>query len=287
MADSAPKLRPATDSGFRQRGPVAYSLKLAGGEYPILKPATLIGRSPDCDIVLDGPLVSRQHAKILLSDHGLVLEDLGSRNGVRVSSTDVRGKRDLRVGDVIEIGHQKLEVCERSVRSSGGLHDRRNAETLSVAAVRPERASGPAVRRPETLELLGGVVEKALTAGNIDEAERLLASHLTTLIEEARAGAPIPAPTAELAARWAVRLAAATNKPSWMNYTISLHVALGTPLPLPVVDELYTLIRRIRGLDRALLRQYVSVLRARAERLNPAGRFVLQRIEGLERLAGI
>jgi hypothetical protein len=72
-----------------------------------------------------------------------------------------------------------------------------------------------------------------------------------------------------------------------MNQALRLYTALGQPMPLPIVDELFTLLRRVRGIDRALLRKYVSTLRSRAERFNASERFALQRIEGLERIAGL
>jgi hypothetical protein len=58
-------------------------------------------------------------------------------------------------------------------------------------------------------------------------------------------------------------------------------------MPLPIVDELYTLVGRVRGMNRALLRDYVEALRAQAESFSPTERFVLQRLEGLERMASL
>ena len=60
-----------------------------------------------------------------------------------------------------------------------------------------------------------------------------------------------------------------------------------TSLPLSAVDALYSLVRRVPGFDRTLLRQYVALLRSQAERFKPEERFRLQRIEGLERLASL
>ena len=55
-------------------------------------------------------------------------------------------------------------------------------------------------------------------------------------------------------------------------------------MPLPIVDEMYTVLRRVRGLDRELLLMYIEQQRARPD-LSPPERFVLQRLEGLGRLA--
>ena len=40
-----------------------------------------IGRAPECDLRLDEPGMSRMHARLLPTDDGLLLEDLGSTNG--------------------------------------------------------------------------------------------------------------------------------------------------------------------------------------------------------------
>ena len=51
----------------------------------------MIGRSRDCDIVLDDAGVSRRHAEIAPTRDGWTVADLGSTNGVRVNGRDVRG----------------------------------------------------------------------------------------------------------------------------------------------------------------------------------------------------
>jgi pSer/pThr/pTyr-binding forkhead associated (FHA) protein len=292
VSDSASKIRPAADSGFRKRGAAAYSLKLKSGELPIVKQRTLIGRGSTCDVVLDSALVSRQHAAILYRDDVLYLEDLGSRNGARINSTEVRGTVELKIGDLIELGDQSMQVVERALPSDAVTAERRAAMTLSFESARNEQrsdndSSSAAARRAGTIELLGGVVEKALGLGKTDEAEHLLSSHLSVLIGEAESGTRVSNDAAAAAARTAVRLAAATGKPVWMNQAIRLYTALGQPMPLPIVDELFALLRRVRGIDKAQLRKYVSTLRSRAERFNASERFALQRIEGLERIAGL
>jgi hypothetical protein len=48
---------------------------------------------------------------------------------------------------------------------------------------------------------------------------------------------------------------------------------------------MYALLRRVKGIDLTLLRDYSEALRLRVDTLTPAERFVVQRIVGLERLA--
>lgn len=72
----------------------------------------LIGRSPQCHLVLVRPDVSRQHASIRLWGDDYVIKDLGSENGVYVNGQRVE-IAVLRDGDVIRIGS-----CEINVRHS-------------------------------------------------------------------------------------------------------------------------------------------------------------------------
>jgi hypothetical protein len=67
----------------------------------------LIGRLPECDIVLADPNVSRRHAEIRPTGDlppAWEIDDLGSTNGTRVNGMPVVGPRVLRPGDKISVG---------------------------------------------------------------------------------------------------------------------------------------------------------------------------------------
>ncbi len=66
---------------------------------------TVIGRHPDCDIVVEVGAVSRFHAKITKRANEFVLEDQGSRNGTFLNGQLVAGEQVLREGD-------KVRICE-------------------------------------------------------------------------------------------------------------------------------------------------------------------------------
>jgi ABC transport system ATP-binding/permease protein len=50
----------------------------------------LIGRDPECTLVLSGPLISSKHARLLRTDKGLELEDLDSANGTFVDEQPIK-----------------------------------------------------------------------------------------------------------------------------------------------------------------------------------------------------
>ena len=52
----------------------------------------------------------------------------------------------------------------------------------------------------------------------------------------------------------------------------------------PIVDELYVAARKMKGFDLTRFRTYLEECRARANELSPTEKFVLQRLDGLERI---
>ncbi len=63
----------------------------------------LLGRSADCDLRFDDPSLSRSHARLRHANDGWELEDLGSKNGVRINGTGVR-KAGLADGAWLSLG---------------------------------------------------------------------------------------------------------------------------------------------------------------------------------------
>ncbi len=74
-----------------------------GQQYDLNAIESVLGRHPDCTIVLESGAVSRQHAKIHKRDGGFFLEDLKSRNGSFVNGQLVSGEKKLRDGESIRI----------------------------------------------------------------------------------------------------------------------------------------------------------------------------------------
>ena len=72
------------------------------GEEPLV-----IGRLPECDVVLADPNVSRRHAELRRDGSTVILVDLGSTNGTRVNGANVK-RRQLSDGDEISIGSSSL-----------------------------------------------------------------------------------------------------------------------------------------------------------------------------------
>ena len=104
-------------SSARVRGPleeararqVPRAMLAVGARRLLLPPAGgIVGRSRDCDIVLEDAGVSRRHAEIRPAADGWTIADLGSTNGIVLNGRAVRSRHPLRPGDRIELGSTQI-----------------------------------------------------------------------------------------------------------------------------------------------------------------------------------
>jgi hypothetical protein len=84
---------------------------LAGTTLPLRPAGTLIGRSPECALVLDDDYASGRHARIFQEDDGTWrVEDLRSTNGTFLGATRLTEQREVTVGSVLRIGQTVVEL---------------------------------------------------------------------------------------------------------------------------------------------------------------------------------
>lgn len=231
----------------------------------------VIGRSRDCQLALEDPLVSRRHAAFRWTNGKLFVEDLGSRNGVKVNDGKISGARELSLNDVVVIGGQSFTVVLAEPEASRDV--RRVAVTMTSEI---GEAGTP-------LALLGGVVEKAFAMGRIDDAERILSNMLSDMLAGFESGKRDNGALGD-ATRFALRLAAETGKSQWVDWVFNAHAALAKVPPASTVDELYVLARKIRYPVTPAFKNYLLKMREQSALLGPAERFAMQRIEGLMRV---
>ena len=88
----------------RQPVLVATEGPLKGARYPVGADGLTLGRDDDCEVVIADPNVSRYHARLVLHNAAIWVQDAGSRNGVFVNETRVVRHRQLGPGDSLVIG---------------------------------------------------------------------------------------------------------------------------------------------------------------------------------------
>ncbi len=92
------------NSDFIQSQPVlvAQGGALNGYRWSLSR-QLIIGRTSTCEITIANQQVSREHARVFLSDQGPTLEDLGSKNGTFHNGKPVANTIFLEDGDIIQI----------------------------------------------------------------------------------------------------------------------------------------------------------------------------------------
>jgi pSer/pThr/pTyr-binding forkhead associated (FHA) protein len=109
----------------------------------------VVGRQDTCEIVLDDDLTSRRHAKLRRDWSGTHVEDLGSRNGVKVNRKLIQEPTTLKDRDEVEIGGTRLlyvdstSVAELQVVPSIIESDPPEAPPRAAPTAEPPRTSAP------------------------------------------------------------------------------------------------------------------------------------------------
>jgi DNA-binding winged helix-turn-helix (wHTH) protein len=100
MGEVAVERLPAPGEEYR----TTFRLLTGQGGKTLQEGANVIGRAPDATIQLNSPSVSRYHARIVVSDEAVTLEDLASRNGTYLNGTRVTSTVVLSDGNEIRLG---------------------------------------------------------------------------------------------------------------------------------------------------------------------------------------
>jgi pSer/pThr/pTyr-binding forkhead associated (FHA) protein len=108
--------------------PQGKSLLFPLGEF-------VIGRGAECHVRPNSDWVSRQHCLLRVAEDGVVLRDLGSRNGTLVNGTRVKGECRLADGDKLQIGPLVFQLAMDGSAREGALPDASARETQEINAV--------------------------------------------------------------------------------------------------------------------------------------------------------
>lgn len=96
-----------------RRGPTHLAVtegSLRGTTLPLTDAGILIGRNPECALVLSDDFASGRHARIYRHDDGWYVDDLGSTNGTFAGNQKVGQGFKLDVGSRLRIGQTVLEL---------------------------------------------------------------------------------------------------------------------------------------------------------------------------------
>ena len=268
-----------------------------------------LGRSPECELAISDPAVSRRHARLWVSPTQIVVEDLGSQNGVYVNGTRIQGPCELEAGDRLRICSHELELVNafeetelepNRYRITGDTLSGSDQSTLleelhptNRPPARVQRANvrmNPSVQRaPEPVTPRSGsnppgsdslakaivLLDDALNAGEVSEAERRLGPILMRVHELLLEEHPSGLELTEHVVISAARLASETRSAAFMNYAVTLYQLLNRPLPEPAVNVIHVLVQAGLYPNLVALESYVAKIAAYTERFDETELFLL------------
>ncbi|MCX4245197.1 sigma 54-interacting transcriptional regulator [Paraliomyxa miuraensis] len=120
----------------RPKRPLPVALELDGGQRVRIDPERplSVGAGPQVDLPLDDPYISTRHATVRIARDGVVVEDLGSKNGTWVDGVAIE-RGWARLGAIIRFGRVSVRVV------SGHAV----AEPVAELAAREQLPEGPVV----------------------------------------------------------------------------------------------------------------------------------------------
>ncbi len=83
---------------------------LAGTRFPVTASGLRLGRDPANEVHIDDTGVSRQHARVLLHNGAVWVQDAGSRNGLFVNGQRVPDHKQVKEGDRIVLGAHTFTI---------------------------------------------------------------------------------------------------------------------------------------------------------------------------------
>jgi hypothetical protein len=116
VAKPSPAARPVAAKPRRASGkrvPTSLAVtdgSLTGTTVSLKETGVLLGRNPECTLVLDDDFASGRHARIFRRDAGWFVEDLGSTNGTFLGANKLTQPMPVEVGSTLRIGKTIFEL---------------------------------------------------------------------------------------------------------------------------------------------------------------------------------
>jgi hypothetical protein len=92
--------------------PEAYVVVVEHGRsastFRVGAPRVVLGRAPDCDIILSNPRISRRHAELAWDGEKFTVTDLQSKNGTRLNGVPILAPARVSDGDTLELADCRL-----------------------------------------------------------------------------------------------------------------------------------------------------------------------------------
>lgn len=118
-----------------------------------LKGQLTIGRGAECDIRLDGLLISNRHASVTNTTAGVTIEDLSSSNGTYINGERITGRKVIGEEDVVQIGPFLLKVHTQKGVAVFDTRAKTRIDAFQVTKDVPNRSGAGKVRLLDEVSL--------------------------------------------------------------------------------------------------------------------------------------
>jgi pSer/pThr/pTyr-binding forkhead associated (FHA) protein len=165
----APTPVPTPQHGYALR---FISGKYQGGEFPLpVNREIVVGRSSELDMVLVEDMVSRRHAKIIVTDDQIFIQDLGSTNGTFVNGEKIK-RAKLGEGDRILIGTSIIKLVAADPSSTAASPQKMEAQVRGrPTQARTMSGSINEVPLPDLMQLFSTSKKSGVLVIRTDDAE--------------------------------------------------------------------------------------------------------------------
>lgn len=236
-----------------------YRLRFLLQEFDLPRGVTILGRSSDCHVTIEDPLVSRHHARIVLEGDCATIYDLDSRNGIKVNGHPVRQPTELRDGDRLRIGTQELVFCRvesvshPSAKTTGflrhcascrmpypqevgacpscGATESLDEETLSGQF-------GSAAKAVWSIQLFLELLDRALTLRRVADIDRILRRATVQVEQSILNGESVDGEQLAMLADGAARASLALSDSTWGRWIAQVYRRVPLVIPEEVVERL-------------------------------------------------
>jgi pSer/pThr/pTyr-binding forkhead associated (FHA) protein len=218
---------------------------------------TVIGRDDTCHLAIRDGTVSRRHARFVLKDDGVYVEDLASQHGTFLNGRRLYGIWPVHPGELVAFARFEIWI--------GRAH---HGRTLLLPSTRsdgdaliPWSESRPRCRtNPQSETWRHEPTDRRLSTGGdrLGAKMRMLEEHLAHLNASLRDGQTVPATILDRAGHYAVRFARMTKEHCWIDRVVELHLLARVPLCDHMMQQLLSLGRAGVSCTGPLLSRYLE-----------------------------
>jgi len=163
----------------------------AGHRVRLMKDTVVVGRSPDCDLTVPSPSISRQHARLLLVEDKWHIEDMRSRNGTYINGRAIEARTALQPNDRIRICDFEADFLETGIPTLTGQpaapgmtlkEENENSSNLTAMATHGSRVLE--IQPAENLRTILQISNRMSTTLELDQLLPRIADNLLQLFPQ-------------------------------------------------------------------------------------------------------